>query len=593
MDFKPWQFIPTILFILGALILQGDGIIEVMVVPFLIFFILTAFALTITGFVLEIKSNKLFLLIHIIELIIFIIILRPWFQPLVLFFYLRPAILEIFLIALLIAVIAGLYLRQIKQKQYLLIAGGIFLFILILLGIIFAAFTSAYTQSHLARHLDITEITELPEMDTSFMRITPMKVADRYATDATQYPRHTPSKPPDIVQINDKPHWAYVLSPDGLVNYYDIKPIGALFVDMTTTRKELDITEQTLTYAQDIGIEDDIYWQIHLQKYFIDAERTLVLLYNDDLYLAVPYIEFDMHFEFPIWYQVPRWGGIFLVDKDGNIEDLTPEEARNHDILKDQKLFPEKLVLTYVDSQKYWKAQNGSYIDALFNVWFHHEDEIEITDISNQGNQQPFLMNTLDGLKWIVSVEPYGEANAIFRIYLIDARTGAIEMKRYSGEEIGPVKAGDYTRKNHPEVDWSQFQTIEPIPVAPNGELYWEVRVTPFDGSGISYVAFVDPMSGDVVEARTDAEIRTFIEGLAPPTTNTTNLSITGPLIDIDSYIYEGNTQWILDINGTILLARAEDLNETTIKTLLDLQVNENITVHYLDSNIITKIEII
>ncbi len=591
MDFKPWQFIPTIFFILGLLTFQGDGIIEVLVVPFLIFFILTAFGITIASFIMDIKTYKYFLILHIIELIIFIIILRPWFQPLVMFFYLRPAILEIFLIALLIAVIVGLYLRQIKQKYYQFIAAGAFLFILILLGIIFAAFTSAYTESHLARHLDITEITELPEMDTTFMRITPMKVADRYATDATQYPRHTPSKPPDIVQINDKPHWAYVLAPDGLVNYYDIKPIGALFVDMTTTRKELDITEQTLTYAQDIGIEDDIYWQIHLQKYFIDAERTLVLLYEDDLYLAVPYIEFDMHFEFPIWYQVPRWGGIFLVDKDGNIEDLTPEEARNHDILQNQKLFPEKLVLTYVDSQKYWKAQNGSYIDALFNVWFHHEDEIEITDISNQGNQQPFLMNTLDGLKWIVSVEPYGEANAIFRIYLIDARTGEIEMKRYSGEEIGPVKAGDYTRKNHPEVDWSQFQTIEPIPVAPNGDLYWEVRVTPFDGSGISYVAFVDPLSGDVVEARTDAEVLAFIEGLAPPTTNITNQTITGPIQDIDSYIQNGNTRWILDINGTILLARAEDLNISTIALLADLQINDTVTAIYTENTIITKLE--
>jgi hypothetical protein len=541
---------------------------------------------------MDINSNKYFLIIHIIELIIFIIILRPWFQPLVMFFYLRPAILEIFLIALLIAIIVGLYLRQIKQKYYQYIAAGSFLFVLIFLGIILAGFTSAYTESHLARHLDISEITSLPEMDTTFMRVTPMKVADRYATDATQYPRHTPSKPPDIVQINNKPHWAYVLSPDGIVNYYDIKPIGALFVDMTTTRKELDITEQTLQIAQDIGIEDDIYWQIFLQKYFIDAERTLVLPYENDLYLVVPYIEFDMHFEFPIWYQVPRWGGIFLVDKDGTIEDLTPEEARNHDILKNQKLFPEKLVLTYVDSQKYWKARNGSYIDALFNVWFHHEDEIEITDISNQGNQQPFLMNTEQGLKWIVSVEPYGEANAIFRIYLIDARTGTIEMKRYSGEEIGPVKAGDYTRKNHPEVDWSQFQTIEPIPVAPNGELYWEVRVTPFDGSGISYVAFVDPLSGDVVECRTDAEIIAFIEGLQPPTNETTNLTITGPLFDIDSYIQNGNTRWILDVNGTILLARAEDLNITIVALLTDLQINDIITANYSVTNIITKLEI-
>lgn len=592
MDIKPWQFIPTILFILGVITLQGDGIIEVLVIPFLVFFILTAFALTITSFVLEINSNKLFLLIHLIELIIFIIILRPWFQPLVMFFYLRPAILEILLIAILIAIIVGLYLKQTKEKQYLLIAAGAFLFILIFLGIIFTAFTSAYTESHLARHLDITEITDLPEMDSSFMRIIPMKVADRYATDATQYPRHTPSKPPDIVQINNKPHWAYVLAPDGIVNYYDIKPIGALFVDMTTTRKELDITEQPLQYAPDIGIEDDIYWQLHLQKYFIDTERTLVILHEDNLYLAVPYIEFDTHWEFPIWYQVPRWGGIFLVDKDGTIEDLTPEQAQTNDILKDQKLFPEKLVITYINSQKYWKAQNGSYLDALFNVWFHHEDEIEITDITNQGNQQPFLMKTQQGLKWIISVEPYGQAHGIYRIYLLDARTGEIEMKRYSGEEIGPVKAGDYTRKNHPEVDWSQFQTIEPIPVTPNGELYWEVRVTPYDGSGISYIAFVDPLSGDVVECRTDAEVTAFIEGLQPPSTNETNLSITGPLQDIDSYIQNGNTRWILDINGTTLIARAEDLNETTIQLLLDLELTNNITVYYTKSYYLTKIEI-
>jgi hypothetical protein len=256
--------------------------------------------------------------------------------------------------------------------------------------------------------------------------------------------------------------------------------------------------------------------------------------------------------------------------------------------------------LTYIKSQKYWKAKTDGNWGGAMNVWFDHKEEIEITDVSSQGNQQPFLLNTVDGLKWTVSTEPWGAANGIFRIYVLDARTGDITYKKFSGTEIGPVNACDYAKKNHPEVDWSQFHVVEPIPVTPDGILFWEVRVVPDDGSGISYVAFVDPKTGATVEFTKDKEIVAFLHGAEVPTDNQTNTTkytyITGTVTDIDVFVQDGNTRWIMDITGgnksNYFIAKAELLNLIIIEILSDVKIGDNVTAMIGQNNILMAIKI-
>ncbi len=591
-------FLYTIQIFLLAFAIIGlatEGIAQLMVPILTIIFIIFVIAILFFMFVEEQPYALIFSAFSGLQIAILLWFIKPMIHELAYWFYLNPCILECLAIAGIIGVVVGVIKKIVSRRNewhsdesflYGIITFSIVVVILLVWFFIIASFPQCYV----AEHLDISERDDLPRMDPEFLRIAPMKVADRYATDACQYPRHTPSKPSDITMINGTPYWAYLLVPDGIVNIFNIKPQGAIFIDMTTTDKNLDVVEYEFQIAPDLALTDDIYWKLHEYHYWADCERTMIVPYENEIYLAVPYIEYNLQFTFPIFYRTPVWGGVFLVDKDGNIEDLSPTEAQENPILSGQKIFPEKLVLTYIDSQKYWKAKDGDYLGAIFNVWFYHENEIEITDVAGQGNAQPFLLNTEEGFKWVVSVEPYGQAHGIYRIYLLDARSGDIEVIHYNTDEIGPVRATNYARTANPIVDWSRFSVVEPIPVTPNGELYWEVRIVPDEGSGISYTAFVNPKTGKVIDCKTDAQIKQFMEGRF--IFNETKDEITGYVEDIDTYIQNGNTRWVISINGTDYIIKAEELSSSVLNILVDIQVNDYIKLKFNDDNSVKDVEV-
>ena len=604
-----FMMISNIIFLVGAIaVFAGDGLVQFLGAIFawlILIFSIVICVLALLCFSKDKAISPLLAFLALLELAGLVLLTKPWFQPIGMFFVVNPAITEGIVLTCILAVVVGVigYMSQRKYKDsgrglvlgLISLVAGLFIFVLL-----FGVLASVNTNGYLATTLDVTEIQELPAMDPQYIRTTPMKVADKYATDAIQYPQHTPYTPPDVTMINNTPYWAYTLVPNGWVNEYNLKAAGAVFVDMSTIDKNVEIKDQELKIAAGLAITDEIYWNILMKNYWIDCERPMIVVYNDSIYTAVPYIEYEMHFAFPVWYTVPVWGGVFVVDAEGNINDLSPEEARANAILQGQKIFPEKLVLTYIKSQKYWKAKTDGNWGGAMNVWFDHKEEIEITDVSSQGNQQPFLLNTVDGLKWTVSTEPWGAANGIFRIYVLDARTGDITYKKFSGTEIGPVNACDYAKKNHPEVDWSQFHVVEPIPVTPDGILFWEVRVVPDDGSGISYVAFVDPKTGATVEFTKDKEIVAFLHGAEVPTDNQTNTTkytyITGTVTDIDVFVQDGNTRWIMDITGgnksNYFIAKAELLNLIIIEILSDVKIGDNVTAMIGQNNILMAIKI-
>lgn len=587
---------PTLFLIMTYGFLRGEGIIEILVKPsaclfFISFLIVLFYILT-----REEKEKKLgvSLFVLIIEMIALIFMTRPWYHGLAMWIYKNPAFFE-FIVILMILLIIGTIAAFKTNHPVIFVIVGI---IIINIGIIFTIQSSLYPKCHIAATLDIEYIDYLPSMNSSFVRITPLKVATRYALDACKYPQHTPAEPPDVIIYNSTPYWSFLLVPDGLINVYKIKPKGGIFVDMTTSAKVTEVIEQEFKFAPGLKIEDDVFWQIYKKKYFIETEKAKVIPYEGKLYLAIPYIIYEKHFHFPIWYKVPKWGGVFLVNQDGKIDDLSPEEALNHPVLEGQAIFPEKLARYYIDALRYWKAKI-SYWQGIWNVFIYHENEIEITDVSEQGNKQPFLLKTEEGLKWVISVEPYGRAYGMYRVYFIDARTGHIQCKNYTGkDEIGPVRACDYVRKAHPEVDWTKFQPIEPLPVTLKGNnIFWEVRVVPTDGTGIAYTAFVDAIKCKVIELTTDDDIKKFIlKGEFEEASVQEVQEIRGTVIDIDQFVQAGNTRFIVtvkwDNNITDVVARAEDLNFSVINIISDLKVGEKVIV-WTKNNILQDIKVL
>ncbi|MCD6550061.1 hypothetical protein J7K24_00770 [bacterium] len=594
---------------LGSLIL-GEGMIEFLALLLAVLLVIVWIAMFIgIPVFLEMSGKEVIFLwmLTISEVIIFVEVAKSWFHSVAMFFYINIWIIQAIFWAVVIALGIGYVVYKATSfsvNKAGTLAFGLAIILLIIFIPVFGLLSATYTKCYLAETLPIEEISDLPVLDENFTRTIPMKVADRYAIDACQFPQHRPKKPSDIVMVNGSPCWGYILVPDGWVNYFAIKSAGAILVDMTTVQKETMVHKIPFKYAPDQGIEDDIYWQIFQRNYWVDPERAMVVPYFNngswEYYLAVPYISYETHFTFPIWYRVPKWGGVFLVSSDGEIQDLTPLEARDLSILQGQKIFPEKLILEYIDSQRYWKAKN-SWWDAAMNVWFSHEQDIEVTDVSEQGNKQPFLLNTEEGLKWVVCVEPWGEAHGIYRIYLIDARDpdASIEVKYYpKGAEIGPVKACDYVRKSNPLVDWSLFDVVEPIPITPGGKLLWEVRIVPEDGSGVSYVAFVDPQTGEVRSFREDSEIKNFLAGGSQLSVFSRNQSIVGSVEDVYSFVENGSTRWIvvLVLNNDTRVncwGYVEYLSSSEIEKILALRPGTKVNIELTEEYLISKINIL
>ena len=146
---------------------------------------------------------------------------------------------------------------------------------------------------------------------------------------------------------------------------------------------------------------------------------------------------------------------------------------------------------------------------------FLHKDQIEISDVYGQANRQPFLMDTTDGLKWVVATEPWGQSYGIFKIFLVDAFSGRIDLLELDEEMTltGPVRVVSYVRKNFPTIDWSTSQVIEPRPYTRDGVLYWMLSITPMDFAGVSYTVLVNSETNEVYGFQKDDELLAFLKG--------------------------------------------------------------------------------
>ncbi len=467
-------------------------------------------------------NNKTKKNIKLVFTFIFFILLiwfsRPLWHWFFMFIYKNPSFWEPLVLVAIFYVAHNIYNRKIKKEEKseekILSTRNskmitISILILILGWPILGFFQAMYPQYYLSQHLDIEEITELPDMDPSVIRIMPLFVAERYAKDALQYPRFKLGAA-DISFVDETPHWVFPLVPDGLINFFILKDKGAAYVDMSTMKKNTYIIEEDMEIGPGMGITDWYKWKLYKEKYWVEYEDPYFIPINQELYIAVPIISYEYRWRFPTLYTVPGWAGIALISSDGEIEFLTPNNALKHPTLSNQKIYPERLSRYYINSFR--------YTHGIINKLFYHHEQLEIAEVPGQQNRQPFLVVTENGMKWFVGCEPFGEAHGIFRIYLIDARTGEIQFNERAKAEalIGPVKAGDYVRKANPIVDWNRMMPVEPIPLISQGKLYWEVRVIPKDGSGIAYTGFVDSETSDVTELHTDESIIRFVKGEPP-----------------------------------------------------------------------------
>jgi hypothetical protein len=394
---------------------------------------------------------------------------------------------------------------------------------LIMVLIVAPLMGGVYAQEHILANQDFEQQSELPETSQEHVRVLPENVATKYAESANQLPKYETGHP-DIAYNNGTYTWAYGVEPDRLLVSWRGNQWGAYYVDMERTNRHVE-TEQTM---MDTGMGmiwfDNYDYQMKLDNptaYHAD-DTSFVFQHDGETHIARSYIEHDWKFRFapiPMPYAVPEYGGTQVVDSDGNIEDMSPEEVKESEMMMGQNTYPYDLARFRMKSMQ---LQHG-----LLNKWFVGEDVPAVADTGGfSDNEQPFTVPTkADGpeLTYFIAATPGGSGDGIYQIYMIDSQSGEIDYVEFNDTQAGPQKAAGYTRSQNREPTWAadnndgSTQITEPIPVVIDGTLYWHMRVTPTDGSRVSYTTFVNADSGNVYRADTTEEIYSFIGSESMP----------------------------------------------------------------------------
>lgn len=451
------------------------------------------------------KSRLTFWTIGLVLLGVIFYFIHPWppIHAIAMIFYVNPWIIQLFVIT---GAIYALVSYQWSAGAGITLA-GIFLVVGFIVFALAAMWFAPLTISDQVEDR-YTETDDIHPIDAEHPRFLPLTVADQYGENSLQEPRHRLTRYDITVGDDGSLSWAAALAPDGIVNSFAIQQKGAVFIDMEQTDRELSVTETNMKRGVGMSLERNYLWALKDDKYFVRHGDPIYVEKNDELHMAVPYTAFELHNSFGLFYRTPTWGGVALIDSDRNVDHMTPEEAQNHEVTQNQRLYPFQLTRIEVNSMRY---KHG-----VMNKLFYHEGELEIAGTGDENNQQPFLVMTEDGMKYFLAVEPAGDASGIFEIWMYDAQTGAIDKYAIGDENdalIGPKKAINFVRQSERTTDWNLFNPSEPIPTSIDGDLYWMVRVVPDDGSGVALISFVNADTSNVVSFVNDEDAVAFMKG--------------------------------------------------------------------------------
>ena len=370
------------------------------------------------------------------------------------------------------------------------------------------------------RYLDSIEAEEIEAMpDTTGLRFLPYDVAARFGLNTQDEPTLVLGDFEPLDNGQGGIDWVAPREPNGLWNSVVKNQDGAMVVQPDGSA---EIVNQEFKRGEGMALYRNVGWQLKREKFFAQHTNQYYILDGEQLLGIVPYISY--RFSFPV--MVPRWGGVLVVHPDGEIENLTPQEAIKDERFEGERLYPEQLARKVGDV---WKFRNG-----YWNTWFAHEDEAQIPQIDppegqnaldeqpatlpgTSTNQMPFLIPTEDEPQWFLAAEPYGRSFSMYQGIYVDAHSGKVTyFKPDTGSAlIGVNKALDYAKATFPNYQWGQNAVIlEPRPVVKDKVLYWMATITNADKAGVNQTVMVNASKqGEVTVLETYEDVVAFVEG--------------------------------------------------------------------------------
>lgn len=370
------------------------------------------------------------------------------------------------------------------------------------------------------RYLDSIQAEEIGQMpDTTGLRYLPYDVAARFGLNTQDEPTLVLGDFEPLDNGEGGIDWVAPREPNGLWNSLVNNQDGAVVIRPDGSAETVN---QEFRRGEGMALYRNVGWQLKREKFFARHTNQYYVLDGEELLGIVPYISY--RFSFPV--MVPRWGGVLVVHPDGEIEDLSPQEAIRDGRFDGERLYPEELARKVGDV---WKYRNG-----YWNTWFAHKDEAQIPRIdtadgqstldeqpsTTQGtstNEMPFLIPTEDEPQWFMAAEPYGRSFSMYQGIYVDGHSGEVTyFKPDAGSAlIGVNKSLDYAKAAFPNYQWGQNAVIlEPRPVVKDETLYWMATITNAEKAGVNQTVMVNASKqGEVTVLETYEDVVAFVEG--------------------------------------------------------------------------------
>jgi hypothetical protein len=359
-----------------------------------------------------------------------------------------------------------------------------------------AALKGPFTNRAIYTNTNYSSIDGLPE--GGLVRLMPQEVAVQIASSGFNSPTE---KLTDFRSVSTPEGlaWTAFRTPDGVFRIFSKKTQGIVTLNAESTERRVKASDAELEVAPGQLLTDNLRWRLLKRHYLIDLANPVGALDQaGQPIIIVPYISYKG------WLiRRPVFGGVFVVHPDGEIEDLSPDEARKRtEITSTGRLFPDTLARRIQDAYAYKRG--------IWNRFVLHEEQTQISD--TESNQQPYLIDFGErGVKWVTVAEPYGQAFAANAIFLTDTVTGKTEIWRVprnaslSGNRRavqtvrsvsipGVVFAGEEARGTG-----GRFKVVEPRPVFVRGRLLYLLSIIPENGNSVSKSVVVDAERNKVV----------------------------------------------------------------------------------------------
>ena len=395
---------------------------------------------------------------------------------------------------------------------------GVVFGLMIVVGIGYAFIGGMVTNESIAQQTmaEGEEVDGLPNVNPDNARVLPKEVSDTQTRGSVSYRTHELGNS-DIARMEDGSlAWSYGIEPEGTRNTLVENQRGVVMTDMTTIdNREVQAHDQSqFKYGEGMAFSRHARWHAQMGDYDAAYHDDAVEFTHDGTpYIAYPKTGHEWHLT-PIPHTTPTWEGVALVHPDGTTEHLSPEEARQSEILEGQRIYP--LYNTRA------KMQSLPYRNGIQNQMpvIGSQDYVEVAGLPGDGNTQPFVIDLKgEQMVYVTAMEPQGEdTRGLDEVWFADARTG--QHYYYGGGEetlTGPERAMGIVRSSDTQTNWgNNFEVVEPVPVTVDGELWWHAKVVTTDKTDVSRNVFVNAHSGEAVQIQEDSAIREFLAGGSP-----------------------------------------------------------------------------